>query len=121
MKKLVALLAVFMIWPAVTQAQTFIYQAFPSQPYAYQPYDGEGEASIARYQYDRAILEQDREEKRQWDNFARKHALPIARPDEPLGQESSQPTNMVSAGFKVVHPPETTSSTAPCKTRELAE
>src|SRR6266550_7708871 len=98
MKKLTALLAIFMIWPAVTQAQTYIYQ-----PYPYQTYDGEGEAWLARYQYDRAIREQEREEQRQWDNYARKHALPIARPDQPLGAESrigerapqnSGPTNM---------------------------
>src|SRR5437773_271735 len=104
MKKLTALLAIFMIWPAVTHAQTYIYQPYPYQTYSYQPYDGEGDAWIARNQYDRAILEQEREEKRQWDNFARKHALPIAQPDEPLSEESrivesapqnSGPTNMV--------------------------
>ena len=53
MKTLPALLAVFMIWPAVTQAETYLYQ-----PYAYPSYDGEGDAAIASYQHDRAILEQ---------------------------------------------------------------
>src|SRR5260370_42475093 len=102
MKKFHALLAVFMIWPGDPRAETYLYQ-----PYAYQSYDGEGDAAIANYQHDRAILEQEREEQMQWDNFAQKHALPIARPDEPLSEESRVVES--APEFKVVHPPETTS------------
>src|SRR5260370_39184544 len=83
MKKFHALLAVFMIWPGDPRAETYLYQ-----PYAYPSYDGEGDAAIANYQHDRAIVEQEREEQMQWDNFAQKHALPIARPDEPVSEES---------------------------------
>jgi hypothetical protein len=118
MKKLTALLAIIMIWPAVARAQT------------YAPYPGEGEAWLERYQYNRAIREQEREEKKQWDGYARKHAIPIARPNEPPSDESaiakrapgnSGPTNVQPPGFKVVHPPETTSSIAGDKTPDLAE
>jgi hypothetical protein len=123
MKKLVALLAILMIWPTVTRAQTFTYQ--PSYTY-----DGEGDAAIARYQYERAIRDQDREEKKQWDDYAKKHALPIARSDEPPSDEgaiaertpgNSGPTNMLPPGLKVVRPPETTSSASTGEARDLAE
>ncbi len=92
----------------------------PVQPYIYQPYGG-GEGWLERYQYERAIREQDREEKKQWDNFAKKHALPIARPNEPPSDESISPTDTPPQGFKIVHPPETTSSIASDKARDLAE
>jgi hypothetical protein len=125
MKKLIALLAILMIWPTVTRAQTYTYQ-----PYQSYSYDGEGDAAIARYQYERAIRDQDREEKKQWDNYAREHALPIARPDESPSDESaiaertpgnSGPTNMLPPGLKVVRPPETTSSASASETRDFAE
>src|SRR5258705_46243 len=118
MKKLTALLTIIMIGPAVARAQTYIYEPNP----------GERDAQLERYQYDRAIREQERDEKKQWDDYARKHALPIARPDGPPSDEStiaerapgdSSPTNMQPQGFKVVHPPETTSSIGSDKTRDL--
>jgi hypothetical protein len=91
----------------------------PVQPYIYQPYGGEG--WLERYQYERAIREQDKEEKKQWDNYAKKNALPIARPNEPPSDESISPTDTPPQGFKIVHPPETTSSIASDKARDLAE
>jgi hypothetical protein len=120
MKKLTALLAIIMIWPAVARAQTSIYP----------PYPGEGEAWLERYQYNRGIREQEKEKKKQWDGYARKHAIPIARPNEAPSDESaisekapgnSGPTNMQPQGIKVIHPPETTSSIASDKTPDLAE
>src|SRR5713101_926375 len=56
----------------IARPRTFIYEQFP----------GEGLGWIENYQYNRAIREQEREEKKQWDDYAKKHALPIARPDE---------------------------------------
>jgi hypothetical protein len=121
MKKLAALLAIITISPAVTRAQPYTYQP----PYSY---DGEGDAAIARYQYNRAIREQETEEKKQWDDYAKKHALPIARPNEPPSNDSavaepgnSGPTDVPPQGFRIVHPPETTSSIASDKTRDPAE
>lgn len=120
MKKLAALLAIITISPAVGRAQT----------YTYQPYPGESEAWPERYQYNRAIREQEREEKKQWDDYAKKHALPIARPNEPQSGESavaqgaptkSGPTDVPPQGFRIVHPPETTSSITSDKARGPAE
>src|SRR6266446_3834569 len=108
MKKLAALLAIIMIWPAVTRAQTYMYESYPGE-------------RDARLEYDRAIREQEREQKEQWDEYAKKHALPIARPNEPPSDESaiaerapgnSDPTNVPPQGFRIVHPPETTSTIA---------
>jgi hypothetical protein len=95
MKKLqlTAFLAIVMIWPAVAHAETYIYGG--SYPGIYGSYSDEAEAWLDNYQYNRAILRQDREEQRQWDRFAKTHALPIARPDEPQN----------APGFKIVHPP----------------
>jgi hypothetical protein len=86
MKKLqlTAFLAMVMIWPAIAHAEILTFTD-----------SDEAEAWLDNYQYNRAILQQDREEQRQWDRFAQTHALPIARPDE----ESGAP------GFKIVHPP----------------
>ncbi len=105
----------------VGRPRTFIYEQFP----------GEGQAWIDNYQYDRAIREQEREEQKQWTDYARKHALPIARPDEapienegPIAEKApgdSGPTNTQEPGFRVVHPPGTTSSTASDKVPDLAE